>query len=335
MNQADLLNLKAFVAVAREGTVSQAAHSLHLTQPAVSLQLKALQERLHLQLFARSGRGLVLTRDGAALLPQAEKVLSALQDFGRSAQAMQGQLRGKLRIGTILDPEFIRLGAFLKALVEDAPQVETELSQHMSGDVLRRVREGSLDVGFYLATPDELTQMKAQMQDPVFLEAAEPPINPYFFEGNMPSALIKSAPSAMQLIVTELTAFSYRVLAPAGWGPQVLGKDWRALAALPWIVTPPASAHHRLLQSALQPLGVQAKRAALVDQEASMLDLVRSGVGLSLAREAIALREAQSRGLVLADRVSLPCCLCFVQNQQRANEGAWQAAAQALAKVWL
>jgi DNA-binding transcriptional LysR family regulator len=340
MNQADLLSLKAFVAVAREGTVSQAAHSLHLTQPAVSLQLKALQERLKLQLFARSGRGLALTRDGAALLPQAEKVLAALQDFGRSAQAMQGNLRGKLRIGTILDPEFIRLGAFLKALVEDAPQVETELSQHMSGDVLQRVRDGSLDVGFYLATPAELAQMKAQMSahaeidNPAVSQGAQQPVNPYFFEGNMPSALIKSAPSAMQLIVTELTSFSYRVLAPAGWGPQVLGKDWRALAALPWIVTPPASAHHRLLQSALQPLGVQARRAALVDQEASMLDLVRSGVGLSLARETIALREAQSRGLVIADRVSLPCCLCFVQNQQRAQEGAMQAAAQALAAVW-
>lgn len=342
MNQADLLSLKAFVAVAREGTVSQAAQTLHLTQPAVSLQLKAMQERLKLQLFTRSGRGLALTRDGAALLPQAEKVLAALQDFGRSAQAMQSNLRGKLRIGTILDPEFIRLGAFLKALVEDAPQVETELSQHMSGDVLRRVRDGSLDVGFYLATPDELALMKSQMEGQVKAQmqggnpalAAEQAVNPYFFEGNMPSALINSASSAMHLIVTELTQFSYRVLAPAGWGPQVLGKDWRALAALPWIVTPPASAHHRLLQSALQPLGVQAKRAALVDQEASMLDLVRSGVGLSLAREAIALREVQSRGLVLADRVSLPCCLCFVQNQQRAQEGAMQAAKQALAKVW-
>jgi DNA-binding transcriptional LysR family regulator len=329
MNQVDLLSLKAFVAVAREGTVSQAAHTLHLTQPAVSLQLKALQERLKLQLFTRSGRGLVLSRDGAALLPQAEKVLAALQDFGRSAQSLQESLRGKLRIGTILDPEFIRLGAFLKALVEDAPQIETELSQHMSGDVLSKVQQGSLDVGFYLAMPQDMAALRGE-------GTAEPAniVNPYFYEGNMPIAGTNTAQYAMNLGVIELAHFHYRVLAPAGWGPQVLGKDWRALALLPWIVTPPASAHHRLLQSVMQPLGLNLKRAALVDQEASMLDLVRSGVGLSLARDTIALREAQSRGLVIADRVSLPCCLCFVHTQTKVASPVLMAGLEALRKVW-
>ncbi len=330
MNQMDLLSLKAFVAVAREGTVSQAAQTLHLSQPAVSLQLKAMQERLGLQLFARSGRGLALTRDGAALLPQAEKVLSALRDFGQSASSLHNSLRGTLRIGTILDPEFIRLGAFLKELVENAPQVETELSQHMSGDVLVKVQLGALDAGFYLAMPDELQGLRESAPEP-----SAKAVNPYFYEGNMAVAVIKPAQSATNLIVNELATFSYRVLAPAGWGPQVMGKDWRALAQLPWIITPPASAHHRLLQSVMQPLGLQLKRAALVDQEASMLDLVRSGVGLSLARETIALREAQSRGLVVADRVSLPCCLCFVHAPAKAGSPALTAALQALGKVWV
>jgi DNA-binding transcriptional LysR family regulator len=333
MNQTDLLNLKAFIAVAREGTVSKAAETLHLTQPAVSLQLKALQERLKLQLFARSGRGLAITRDGAALLPQAERVLDALQDFGRSAQSLQTSLRGKLRIGTILDPEFTRLGAFLKALVEDAPQIETELSQHMSGDVLKRVQQGSLDVGFYLAMPQELAALRGPSVH-ASKPAAHEPHNPYLYEGNMPSPPASIQLFAMNLIVFELAQFNYHVLAPAGWGPQVLGKDWRALAQLPWITTPPASAHHRLLQSVMQPLGLSPKRAALVDQEASMLDLVRSGVGLSLARDTIALREAQSRGLVVADRVQLPCCLCFVHAAAQAHSPVVTAALQALTKVW-
>jgi DNA-binding transcriptional LysR family regulator len=329
MNQVDLLNLKAFAAVAREGTVSKAAETLHLTQPAVSLQLKAMQERLNLQLFARSGRGLLLTRDGAALLPQAEKVLQALSDFGQSASRLQSSLRGKLRIGTILDPEFTRLGAFLKELVESAPQIETELSQHMSGDVLVRLQQGQLDVGFYLAMPQEL----AQLRENAGKNAAQA-INPYLYEGNMAIALTESTQYAMDLVVSELARFNYRVLAPAGWGPQVLGKDWRALAQLPWIITPPASAHHRLLQSVMQPLGLSPKRAALVDQEASMLDLVRSGVGLSLARDTIALREAQSRGLVVADRVQLECCLCFIHAAAQRDTPVIAAARQALAKVW-
>ncbi len=329
MNHLDFLSLKAFVAVARGATVSQAAQSLHLTQPAVSLQLKALQARLKLELLARSGRGLVLTRDGAALLPQAEKALAAMQDFNRAAASLHASVRGTLRIGTILDPEFIRLGAFLKDLVESAPQVATELSQHMSGDVLVRVQQGLLDGGFYLATPQELAGLRRQNPTPVTSSA-----NPYLYEGNMPHAFAEYAHNAMDLIVTELTSFSYRVLAPAGWGPQVLGKDWRALGALPWIVTPKASAHHRLLQSVMQPLGLTPRRAALVDQEASMLDLVRSGVGLSLARDTLALREAQSRGLVVADRVQLHCCLCFIHAAAHVDKAVIQAARQALAKVW-
>jgi DNA-binding transcriptional LysR family regulator len=150
----------------------------------------------------------------------------------------------------------------------------------------------------------------------------------------MALARIEYAQRAMDLIVTELARFSYRVLAPSGWGPQVIGKDWRALSALPWIITPPASAHHRLLQSVMQPLGLQPKRAALVDQEASMLDLVRSGVGLSLARDTIALREAQSRGLVIADRVQLDCCLCFIHAAAQSDAPVVRAARQALDKVW-
>jgi DNA-binding transcriptional LysR family regulator len=76
------------------------------------------------------------------------------------------------------------------------------------------------------------------------------------------------------------------------------------------------------------------KRAALVDQEASMLDLVRSGVGLSLVRDAIAIHESQSRGLVIADKVSLRCTLCFVHLAERSDDVVIAAARQALDNVW-
>ena len=291
--------LRAFVAVAREGNVSRAATRLHLSQPAVSLQLKALAESTGLQLFTRTPHGLALTPDGAALLPQAEKALAALADFSQAAQSLHSTVRGRLRIGTILDPEFTRLGAFLRELVETAPQIETELRQGMSGEVLAQIGRGELDVGFYLGLPGEAVT-----------ESGGP------FEARV------------------LSHFSYRVLAPAGWGEQVLGRDWKALAALPWIATPPASAHHRLLAGVFGPLGVSPRQVALVDQEASMLDLVRSGIGLSLVRDSIAIRETQARGLVIADRVSLDCQLCFVSLAARRGEPVLTSAWTALGQVW-
>jgi DNA-binding transcriptional LysR family regulator len=294
----DLQILRAFVLAAREGNVSRAAERLHLTQPAVSLQLKRLAEETGLQLFTRTPHGLALTADGAALLPQAERVLAAVGDLQQAARNLQGTVRGALRIGTILDPEFTRLGMFLRELVESAPQIETELRHGMSGTVLAQVLRGELDVGFHLDADEG--------------DAATP------------------APLAAR----TLTRFTYRVVAPAGWGPQVLGRDWKALAALPWLATPPESAHHRLLEKVFGPLGLSPRRVALVDQEASMLDLLKSGVGLSLLRDSIAIRESQSHGLVMADRVQLDCALRFVSLAARRNEPVIASAWNALARAW-
>ena len=305
----DLQALRAFVAVAREGNVSRAAQHLHRSQPAVSLQLKSLAASTGLLLFTRTPQGLALTRDGAALLPHAEKALAAAADFGHAAQRLHSTVRGTLRIGTILDPEFTRLGAFLRQLVEAAPQVDTELRQGMSGEVLAQLARQELDVGFYLGDPNVAWSKLPQAQ-------AEPPQIAPLFESRV------------------LTRFAYRVVAPAGWGPQVLGRDWRGLAALPWLATPPASAHHRLLADVFEPLGVEPHRVALVDQEASMLDLVKSGVGLSLVRDSIAIRESQAHGLVIADRASLDCMLSFVCLSARRDIAVVASAWDALRVVW-
>ena len=65
-----------------------------------------------------------------------------------------------------------------------------------------------------------------------------------------------------------------------------------------------------------------------------MLDLVRSGVGLSLVRDSIAIHEAQARGLCIADRVSLDCELSFVCRAERTAEPIIAAAWAALDAVW-
>ena len=293
----DLPTLRAFVAVAREGSVSRAAERLHLTQPAVSLKLKQFQTSLGLTLFQRRPQGLELTGDGRALLDAAEKALAAMAAFEQRAQALHSTLRGRLKIGTIVDPEFIRLGAFLRRLVERAPQLETELHHGMSGTVLEWVRRGELDVGFFLAPPGE-------------------------------------GPGSAAIAHRELTDFHYHVIAPAGWDSRLAGADWPRLARLPWITTPEDSAHHRLLHGVLDPLAIVPNGVAQVDQEACMLDLVRAGVGLSLARDALAMAERQERGLVVADGVRLPCALSFVWRRDRGEEAVIAEALEVLTGVW-
>ncbi len=117
--------LRCFITIAREGSVSRAATLLHLTQPAVSLQLKGLEESTGLQLFNRTPGGFTLTEAGAALLPLAHKAVSASSDFRTMAASLREQLRGTLRVGTILEPEFTRLGPFVRSLT--ASQQKTEV----------------------------------------------------------------------------------------------------------------------------------------------------------------------------------------------------------------
>src|SRR6476620_8088434 len=100
--------LRCFITVARGGSVSRAAASLQLSSPGVSLQLKGLEQSIGLQLFNRTPGGFALTEAGAALLPLAHKAVSASTDFRTMAGSLKDSLRGSLRVGTILDTEFIR-----------------------------------------------------------------------------------------------------------------------------------------------------------------------------------------------------------------------------------
>ncbi|RZI44391.1 LysR family transcriptional regulator [Herbaspirillum sp. HC18] len=288
----DLSQLRAFVTVAREGNLTRAAERLHLTQPAVSLQIKALQSSLDLVLFTRTPSGMALTDDGAKLLPYAERVMASVAELREGVSALHTTLSGALSIGTILDPEFIRLGSFLKRLVETYPQLSTQLQHGMSGWVLQQVKAGILDVGYYLGTPGK------------------------------------------EFHHQTLTSFTYNVVAPQGWKNRVAGKDWAALAKLPWIWTPPESAHHRLLTKTFAQYKVTPNKVALVDQEPSMLDLVKSGVGLSLVRESIALREAHAHGLVIADAVSLSTELSFIALSKRRNEPTIAAVFSLIQALW-
>src|SRR4029453_11801082 len=146
--------LRCFITVAREGTVSRAATLLHLTQPAVSLQLKGLEESTGLQLFNRTPGGFTLTEAGAALLPLAHRTVSASADFRTTAGSLRESLRGTLRVGTILDPESIRLGPFVRGLATSPQKPEAFLRYGMRDDVLAQSGRSELDVGYYVdATP--------------------------------------------------------------------------------------------------------------------------------------------------------------------------------------
>jgi DNA-binding transcriptional LysR family regulator len=301
--------LRCFVAIAREGSVSRAAASLHLSQPAVSLQLKGLEESAGLLLFKRTPGGLTLTEAGAALLPHAQHALSGLSGFKAAADSLRNVSRETLRVGTVLDPEFTRLGIFIKELTASAPPVEVFLRHGMTDEVLAQIGRGELDVGFYIDATPERSMASAQT----------------FPERESASGTFQFAP---------LMCFTYHVIAPLAWTDKVMGKGWRDLVNLPWLATPSPSAHRRLLDDIFRPFGIVPKRVAQTDQEETMIDFVESGIGLSLARKGVLDRRDRRRNFVIADSVSITCDLSLACLKSRRREPGVARAFSAMERAW-
>ena len=99
-------------------------------------------------------------------------------------------------------------------------------------------------------------------------------------------------------------------------------------------LTPPTSAHHRLLSRIFSDIDVTPFKVAEVDQEPSMLDLVKSGVGLTLARDSIAIAEAHAHGLTIVDGVTVPAALAFITLAERRDEPAIAAALRLIEQQW-
>jgi DNA-binding transcriptional LysR family regulator len=111
----ELYQLRTFSAVAELGSLARATAGLHLSQPAASAHIKALEEELGVSLFERKPSGLALTRAGADLLPYAQRLLAGASELSSRARRLRGLVGGKLRLGAFLDPQVLQLGELMSA----------------------------------------------------------------------------------------------------------------------------------------------------------------------------------------------------------------------------
>ena len=139
--------LRGFLETAREKSFTRAAEKLFRTQPAVSLQIKSLEDELGQRLLERHGKRVSLTEAGRLLFNRAEQIFSIV-DVIRSDMSGLGKLKtGRLTIGTSDTNCAYVLPAVVEAFRISYPGVEIQLTDRMSPEVARLVVDGSVDFG--------------------------------------------------------------------------------------------------------------------------------------------------------------------------------------------
>lgn len=150
----ELRHLKYFVAVTEHGSITQAALRVHIAQPALTKQIRDLEEELGFELFERHARGVALTAGGRQFLTDAVCILDdASAAKVRGLRASNGQI-GSLSIGvTALHGIYPVFVGIMRAFREEIAGVSLSLQQILSGPQIESIRSAKLDAGFLFFRP--------------------------------------------------------------------------------------------------------------------------------------------------------------------------------------
>lgn len=155
LRNATFRQLSAFHAVSRLGSVSRAAGELHLTQPAVSIQLKLLEESAGAPLLQREGRGVRLTPAGEVMAGYAGRILELWREAGAEMSAHRGVFSGTLRVGAVTTAEYL-LPPMLVRFATAHPHVTVKLSVGNRGEIVRMLASQEVDLVIMGRPPAEL-----------------------------------------------------------------------------------------------------------------------------------------------------------------------------------
>jgi DNA-binding transcriptional LysR family regulator len=170
----DLRQLRTFVTVADQGTVSKAALQLHTAQPALSRQISDLERELDLKLFDRIGRRLVLTLAGEQLLLSCRDLVNGFGSLREEAQLLKGGDAGVLKVGASSIQIESVLSSFLPIFSQRYPKVQIKLVESVGSDTLSTLARGEIHACLSLldATDDRNSHFGMHQVRPLEMLAA-------------------------------------------------------------------------------------------------------------------------------------------------------------------
>jgi len=162
-----LKQLEYFLEIARMNSISKAAQYLNISQPPLSMQLKALEDELGMPLFARDNRRLKITPEGKLLQERLNAVTALLKDTVRDMQSLSVNKKVTLRIGTIGSVNNRLLPGIIAHFCREYQYVNFLVVEGRTDTVLRNLAEENIDFGFVREPFNILSFRSKHIQDPV------------------------------------------------------------------------------------------------------------------------------------------------------------------------
>lgn len=150
----NLVHLKVLAAVARHGSVTEAARELHYSQPSVSHHLARLEAATGVKLVQRIGRGIRLTPEGLLLANRAAEILGRVDAAANELAAQVGLRAGRVRLAANASTLSTIVPKAAAALAQAHPGLELSLYDRHPVDALRMLRHGEIDIALVFRHPD-------------------------------------------------------------------------------------------------------------------------------------------------------------------------------------
>ncbi len=166
MRNLTLRQIRIFLSAAKHMSFTKAADELHITAPAVSLQIKEMEEDMQVSLFSRENRKIELTSAGEYFLIYARRVVSTLNEAGTMMERLRGAQMGVLKIGLVSTAKYF-LPRALAQFKLDYPHAQIRLEVRNRQQLVELLRDGEIDIAIMGRPPKEIdTRVEPFAQHP-------------------------------------------------------------------------------------------------------------------------------------------------------------------------
>lgn len=152
----DLKQLRTFIMVAESGSLSSASDRLRLAQPALSRQIKLLEDEIGFDLFIRSGRGMQLTEHGGVLLSRVAGLIKQLDDSIQDVRSLLAEPTGHVVLGCIPTASHVVAGRIAVRVAAELPQVSLRIVEGYAGHLIDWLHRGEVDLAVLYGPSSDL-----------------------------------------------------------------------------------------------------------------------------------------------------------------------------------